>query len=84
MEENEQNPWTKEQKANRKLISKLVREYNAYKKRNLLNVRFSSNARSTMFGEFQSLVFIHSKSEDSGIENPAKKMNFPQICPKMP
>ena len=46
------NSWTKEQKANRKLISKLVREYNAYKKSKLLNVRFSSNSSSTMFGKF--------------------------------
>ena len=27
---------------------------------------------------------IHSKSEDSGIYYPAKNLNFPQICPKMP
>ena len=27
---------------------------------------------------------IHSKSEDPDPKNPAKKSNFPQICPKMP
>ena len=41
-----------EQKANRKLISKLVGEYNAYKKSKLLNFRFSPEGRSTMFGKF--------------------------------
>ena len=29
-------------------------------------------------------VIIHSKSEDLDPNYPAKKLNFPQICPKMP
>ena len=29
-------------------------------------------------------IVIHSKSEDCDPNYPAKKLNFPQICPKMP
>ena len=42
---------TLQHKANKKLISKLVGEYNAYKKSKLLRFRFSSKASSTMFGK---------------------------------
>ena len=40
-----------EQKANKKLISKLAGEYNAHKKRKLMNFRFSPKSRSTSFGK---------------------------------
>ena len=42
---------TLQHKANKRLISKLVGEYNAYKKSKLLRFRFSSKASSTMFGK---------------------------------
>ena len=41
-----------EQKASKKLISKLVAEYNAHKKRKLMNFRFSPKGMSTIFGKF--------------------------------
>ena len=39
------------------------------------------NVRVAQLG---SMPIIHSKSESHDSNHPAKKLNFPQICPKMP
>ena len=57
MEINLADTLQQEHKANKKLISKLVGEYNAYKRSKLLKFRFSSKARSTMFGKFMQKIF---------------------------
>ena len=46
----------KGQQANRKKISKLVSEYEKYKKNKLQNLRFNPDKASTRFGKFCSVI----------------------------